>query len=318
MGLEPQDRFARVDDVRLHWVELGTPTERSPLVLLHGLNDSHRTWRELAPRLARDRLVLAPDLPGHGQSSRPDVSYELQWYARILSHWLEAVRVERADVVGHSFGGGIAQMMLLECAPRIRRLVLVSSGGLGREVSMSLRLATVPMVVDRWGQRFMGVGTRLALKATGDVTSREDAAWLSSMNARSGSARAFARTVRDVIDWRGQRQCFFQRARELPALPPIAVFWGDRDPVIPIAHAEAFARLVEGVSVTRFEGCGHYPHHQKLDAFVDALRAFLDTPHVRAARLADFRNVPKHDGSSGGEVATPVCTHIVRAPPRKL
>ena len=278
-------RCARVEGVRVHWAELGESTDRPPLVLLHGLNDCYRTWRQVAARFARDRRVLTPDLPGHGLSARPDASYELRWYAQVMARWLERAGVERADIVGHSFGGGVAQMMLLECAERIHRLVLVSSGGLGREITVSLRLASVPLVVERLGQRFMGPCTRLALKATGDVISREDVMRLSAINAQSGSARAFARTVRDIIDWRGQRRTFFERAHELPTLPPIAVFWGDRDTVIPFSHAEALAKVVDGVRVTRFEACGHYPHHQEPDAFVDALRHFLDSPDAARARL---------------------------------
>jgi pimeloyl-ACP methyl ester carboxylesterase len=91
--------------------------------------------------------------------------------------------------------------------------------------------------------------------------------------------------VRDIIDWRGQRRTFFQRAGELSALPPIAVFWGDRDTVVPFSHAETLAKSVDGVRVTRFEACGHYPHHERPDAFVDALRDFLDSPDAQAARL---------------------------------
>jgi pimeloyl-ACP methyl ester carboxylesterase len=280
-------RFAVVEGVRLHWAELGASTGRPPLVLLHGLKDCYRTWRQTAPRLARDRRVLMPDLPGHGLSAHPDASYELDWYARIMAHWLDAAGVGQADVVGHSFGGGIAQMMLLACPERIRRLVLVSSGGLGREVAMSLRLMSMPLVVERLGQRFMGPCTRLALKATGGLLSREDLAWLSSMNAQKGSARAFARTVRGIIDWRGQRHTFFQHVDELSALPPIAVFWGDRDPVIPFSHAEALARSVDGVRITRFESCGHYPHHEQPDAFVGALRDFLDASYAPAAHLPE-------------------------------
>jgi pimeloyl-ACP methyl ester carboxylesterase len=278
-------RFARVESLRLHWAELGEPTGLPPLVLLHGLNDCYRTWRQVALRLARDRRVLMPDLPGHGLSGRPDASYELQWYAHAMARWAQVAGVERADVVGHSFGGGVAQAMLLECPERIRRLVLVSSGGLGREITVSLRLASVPLVVERLGQPFMGLCTRLALKATGDVISSVDVARLCTMNAQAGSARAFARTVRDIIDWRGQRRTFFQRAAELPALPPLAVFWGDRDEVIPISHALALVDSVDGVHLTRFEACGHYLHHQKPELFVEALRDFLDAPGVRAACL---------------------------------
>jgi pimeloyl-ACP methyl ester carboxylesterase len=301
-------RFARVENVRLHWAELGPSTAKPPLVLLHGLSDSHRAWKRLVPRLARDRRVLVPDLPGHGLSSRPDASYELRWYAQVLARWLDVAGVGRADVVGHSFGGGVAQMMLLECPGRIRRLALVSSGGLGREITMSLRLASLPLVVEHLGQPFMGVFTRFAVFATGDAQSREDATRLRAMNAQPGSARAFARTVRDIIDWRGQRQTFIQRAHELSDLPPIAVFWGDRDTVIPFAHAEALARAVDGVRVTRFEACGHYPHHDRPDDFCEGLREFLDSPHVRAARLRHEAPVlvrePRFDERAPRPVAT--------------
>jgi pimeloyl-ACP methyl ester carboxylesterase len=298
-----QYRFADVDGVRVHWAELGESTEKPPLVFLHGLSDCHRSWLRLAPRLARDRRVLVPDLPGHGLSGRPDASYELGWYAHVLGHWLDTVGIDRADVVGHSFGGGVAQMMLLECPGRIRRLALVSSGGLGREIAALLRLAgSMPLVVERLGQPFMGLFTRLARKATGSLHSSEDVAQLSAMNAQSGSARAFARTVRDIIDWRGQRRSFFERADELSALPPIAVFWGDRDAVIPFSHAEALASAVDGVRLTRFASCGHYPHHEKPDDFVDGLREFLDATGVRAARL---RRAAEAHGSGIRRAAIP-------------
>jgi pimeloyl-ACP methyl ester carboxylesterase len=258
-------------------------------VLLHGLNDCYRTWTPLVPRLARGRRVLLPDLPGHGLSGRPDASYELRWYARTMTRWLEARGLESVDVVGHSFGGGVAQMMLLEAGRRIRRIILVGSGGLGREISFALRLASIPHVVERFGQPFMGLGTALALMAAGGAFSKKDVATLRVYNSQIGSARAFARTVRDIIDWRGQRQNFIERPREL-TLPPIAVFWGDRDAVIPIAHGRALARSMEGVKLTVFERCGHYLHRQQPDAFVSAVARFLDDPTVVAPRPATSVN----------------------------
>jgi pimeloyl-ACP methyl ester carboxylesterase len=267
--------FVHVEGVRVHWTELGQSTENPPLILLHGLNDCGRTWRHVAPRLSRDRRVVMPDLPGHGLSGRPDASYAPRWYGRIAAQWLAAAGLERADVVGHSFGGGVAQTMLLECPERLHRLVLVSSGGLGRGIAFPLRLASIPLAVELLGQPFMGPCTRLALRATGDVRTGEELARLCVMNAQRGSARAFARTVRHVIDWRGQRLSFFEHAHEMSVLPPIAIFWGDRDRIIPFSHAEALAEFLEGVRITRFKGCGHYLHHEKPDAFVAALRDVL-------------------------------------------
>src|SRR5450432_468477 len=272
--------FASVEGVRLHWVELGEASERTPVVLLHGLNDSYLTWKRVAPALAVDRRVLVPDLPGYGLSERPDASYELRWHAQIIARWLDSLGLERVDVVGHSFGGGVAQVMLLDRHAKIRRLVLVASGGLGRRVTPALRLASIPRVVELFGQRFMALGTRMVLRGSRAGFTKQDVSELSAMNDTPGSARAFARTVRDVIDWRGQRRTFFQRAHEVAELPPIAIFWGDRDAIIPIAQGRAFVDAVEGVVLKQFDGCGHYLHNEQPIVFADAVRAFLDDPTV--------------------------------------
>ncbi|HEY8078612.1 MAG TPA: alpha/beta fold hydrolase [Labilithrix sp.] len=268
-----------VDGVAMHWVEHG---RGRPLVLLHGLGDSHTAWKSVAPALAAGRRVLMPDLPGHGRSSRPNASYELAWHSRIVSRWATAIGLEEIDVVAHSFGGGVAQMMLLEPAPRIRRLVLVAPGGLGPEVNVPLRLASLPFVVETIGQPFMKLGTKLALGFRDD-----DVRELARMNASRGTARAFARTIRGVIDLRGQHRSFYQRGHEIPSLPPIRVLWGEDDPIIPPQHGDRFARTVEGVTVRRFPGCGHYVHRENPHRFVREVRDFLDSHHEPPARYVN-------------------------------
>lgn len=264
---------------------MGDANGAAPILLLHGINDSHLTWRRIAPLLARGRRVLMPDFPGCGLSERPDASYTLEWHAKIVASWMALLHIEHADVVGHSYGGGVAQMLLLECPSRIRTLALVASGGLGREVGFWLRLATIPQVVEHFGQPFMALGTRLALRRACAFFSDNDLAQRSAMNNKRGSARAFSRTVRDVIDWRGQTRHFMQRAHEIAALPPIAVYSGDRDWLIPGDHGVAFAESVVGAVSRRFVGCGHYLHHEQPEAFVSALCEFLDAATVAPLRL---------------------------------
>jgi pimeloyl-ACP methyl ester carboxylesterase len=282
--LEPRHSYASIDGMRLHWAELGDAADTVPVVLLHGMLDAHLTWKVVGAALATDRRVLMPDLPGCGLSERPDASYELGWHAQMIARWIETLGLESVDVVGHSFGGGVAQMLLLERQARIRRMVLVASGGLGRGVGFWLRLATLPRVVELFGQPFMAFGTRRALGGASGM-SEQDIAELSAWNAQGGSARAFARTVRDVIDWRGQSRIFYQRVHEVARLPPVAVFWGDRDAIIPIAHATAFTASVEYVVFKRFDGCGHYLHQERPEAFVTAVREFLDDPSAVSVRL---------------------------------
>lgn len=274
-----------VEGIRLHWADVGEASALPPVVLIHGLNNSHLSWSQVAPLLAADRRVLMPDLPGHGRSERPDAGYALEWYARIIARWMEAVGLERADIVGHSFGGGIAQMLLLACPQRVRRLVLVAAGGLGKGVGWWLRLASLPGVVEYLGQPFMAIGTHLALSSARDGVTRRDIRDLSRLNARAGSARAFARSVRDVVSWRGQRRNFRDRAREIEKLPPMLVLWGDRDGLIPIEQGRAFAESLEGAVFRTFPGSGHYLHNERPEEFVRVVRAFLDDPEAPATRL---------------------------------
>jgi pimeloyl-ACP methyl ester carboxylesterase len=292
LAAEPRHFRRTVEGVLLHWVEFGhasrKPFGNTTVVLLHGLNDSHLTWRQIAPELARNRRVLVLDLPGHGHSDRPDAGYELAWYAQIVAGWIEALGLgprERVDIVGHSFGGGIALMLLEVCRPRIRRLVLAAPGGLGKEILFLLRLASIPGVVECFGQPFMALGTRLALRRSRDKLPFGHIAELSAMNARRGTARAFARTVRGLVDWRGQRHSFYRHAHEIADLPPIAVLWGDQDAVLPIAHGKALVQGMEGVKFTELTGCGHYLHHDDSKSFLKGVREALDALSWPAVRV---------------------------------
>ena len=278
-----------IDGVQLHWVEYGSPGLRPPVVLLHGLNDSHLTWGQLAPELARDRRVLVLDLPGHGLSDRPDAGYELAWYARLVADWMAALELTQVDVVGHSLGGGIALVLLRLCRPRIRRLVLAAPGGLGPEISFLLRLATLARIVEFLGQPFMALGTWLALRRLRAKLPPGYISGLSAMNGRRGSARAFARTARDLVNWRGQRHSFLLHAHEVDDLPPITVLWGDRDAVVPVAHGRAFARRIEGARFQELAGCGHYLHHDDRHAFLQAVRGALDETSWPPMRLVGAR-----------------------------
>jgi pimeloyl-ACP methyl ester carboxylesterase len=275
---------ARVGEVDLHWAEVGSGR---PLVLLHGLCDSHRTWFPVAPALARTHRVLMLDLAGHGESSRPDASYTLEWHANLVGAWLEQLGLDEVDLVGHSYGGGVAQWMLLEHRKRVRRLGLEAAGGLGREVGAALRWASFPFFVERFGQPFMSFGTTRALNAAGGAFSEEEITILAQFNARPGTARAFSRSVRDVINGWGQHRHFLDRARDAPSLPPIAIFWGDDDTLIPVAHGVEAASLLEGATLTRFPGVGHFPHRQEPARYVQALEAFLDAPRLAGARLRE-------------------------------
>jgi pimeloyl-ACP methyl ester carboxylesterase len=278
----PLHESSTIDGIELHWAEVG---EGRPLVLLHGLSDSHRTWHRVAREMSCKRRVLMLDLPGHGLSGRPDASYQLDWHADVVGAWMDHLGLDDVDFVGHSFGGGVAQFLLLSHAERIRRLCLVASGGLGREVSLGLRLLSLPGA-EYVVQPFLGVGTSIVLtRLSGRGFSAADCHWQARVNSTPGSARALVRTVRGVIDLGGQHRQFLDRAHEVERLPAIAMFWGEHDDILPVAHGRRVVDAMEGVELTTFADCGHFPHLQQPEQFLASLSAFLFDEHVQRARV---------------------------------
>jgi pimeloyl-ACP methyl ester carboxylesterase len=288
MNILGSGHTTQVRGTHVAWGEMG---DGYPLVLLHGLADSHRTWRRAAPLLAKRFRVLMPDLTGFGYSGRPDVPYTLTWHAGVISDWMGAIGVEKAHFCGHSYGGGIAEWMLLEYRNRVDRLALVSAGGLGREVTIGLRLASVPM----FGRRLSPFVLRFVAPAVlqlspgmfGHMEPWEIATYL-QWNSIPGTARAFQRTVEGVINFFGQYLQMTQRADEICEMPPIALFWGDRDIVIPVEHAREILKFSENIALKTYRRCGHYPHLDVPEIFVKDLAGFLEDPDRRPAVI----NVP--------------------------
>jgi pimeloyl-ACP methyl ester carboxylesterase len=270
--------------VELNWSERGAG---SSIVVLHGLADSERTWWPVMAELGKSHRVFGLDLPGCGLSARPDASYRLDWQARVVASWLDYVGITSCDVVAHSYGGGLALWLLLYRPAVIRRMALVAPGGLGEEVAIELRLAALPFIVERAGQPWMRSVTRLQTWLNGRSLSPSQRRRLYQVNTTPGTARAFARTVRDVISWRGQTRHILDRVREIRDLPAIALFWGENDRIIPIRHGEALCSTLENCTLERFPGAGHFLHWEDPRALAAALLRYLESPALPRARLRE-------------------------------
>ncbi|HEX9697319.1 MAG TPA: alpha/beta fold hydrolase [Actinomycetota bacterium] len=275
----------------------------SAIVLIHGMAGSSETWEPVMPSLAACGTIIAPDLPGHGASAKPQGDYSLGALAAGIRDLLVTLGHDRATVVGHSLGGGVAMQFAYQFPERTQRLVLVSSGGLGREVSRLLRALALPgseyVLAAACAPRIRGAGTavqgwlgKLGLRpvpAASDV-------WRSYVSLGDPDARAsFIHTLRAVIDVGGQRVSARDRLY-LTAEMPAMIVWGDRDPFIPVAHAHAAHDAMPGSRLEIFGGAGHYPHCDDPEAFASLVSNFIaSTPpaDLDAGQVRDrMGNVP--------------------------
>lgn len=251
------------------------------LLLIHGMAGSSGTWEDVMPGLADDFSVLAPDLIGHGESAKPRGDYSLGAFASGLRDLLAELDIGPVTVVGHSLGGGVAMQLAYQHPEVVDRLVLVSSGGLGREVSWLLRLLTVPgaeylmplffpkLVLDR------GNALGHALHDRGWRLPNVRAMWHSYASLGQADNRmAFGRTLRAVLDPGGQTVNATDRLHLMAALPTLIV-WGERDGIIPVEHAYAAHEAIPHSRLEIFDGCGHFPHVEEPARLVDVIRDFV-------------------------------------------
>ena len=277
-------RQHRVQHVTVHghrraYVKLGSGPA---LLLLHGLGCTHRTWLPVLDSLARRYTVIAPDLLGHGESDKPRADYSVGGFANGMRDLLTVLGIDRATVVGHSFGGGVAMQFAYQFPERTERLVLVGSGGLGTEVSAAIRAITttgfyqVMGLLTMPGLRQVGTAGLRALSRTGLKEFRDfDEVAEIYLSFRDPAARAAIRhVVRAVVDWQGQIVTMTDRAYLTDAMP-MCVIWGDQDRVIPVSHATHAAGLAPKARIEIVPNAGHFPHKDHPERFVKILNDFV-------------------------------------------
>jgi pimeloyl-ACP methyl ester carboxylesterase len=271
-------------DLHGHQVVYRIAGSGPPVVLVHGMVNSSRHWQAVAKRLATRYTVIAPDLVGHGDSATPRGDYSLGAHASGVRDLLTALGHEHVTVIGHSLGGGIAMQFAYQFPERCQRLVLVSSGGLGREVHLLLRAAALPgadyvlpMITSthvlRVGRGLGGLLRRARLAPDGDLDLL--AQGFTSLD-NAGSRQAFLHTVRAVVDTGGQRVSAHDRLALAELLPSLIV-WGRRDSVIPVAHGVAAHQAMPGSHLEIFPDAGHMPHDADPERFAAVLTDFCDT-----------------------------------------
>jgi pimeloyl-ACP methyl ester carboxylesterase len=265
------------------------------ILLIHGMAGSSDAWRELIPRLAKNYRVVAPDLLGHGQSVKPRGDYSLGAFAVSLRDLLDELGIAQATIVGHSLGGGVAMQFLYQHPDYCERLILISSGGLGSDVGFILRLLSAP------GAEFLlpiiapspvlKAGNKIGswFTASGMRNPRASEIWRAYSSFSDRPTRdAFLRTLRSVVDYRGQAVSALNKLHVRAELPTLAI-WGEDDQIIPVEHGHAAMAARPGGRLEVLPGVGHFAH--------------VEAPNEVAEIIDDFMRSTKHD--TGVDVVIP-------------
>ena len=275
---EPKPRAVEVHGRQMNFIEAGSGPV---LLLIHGMAGTCANWESVIEPLAINHTVIAPDFPGHGASAPGGGDYSLGALASAMRDLMPTLEHERATLVGHSLGGGVAMQFTYQFPEMVERLVLVSSGGLGPDVSPILRAAALPGA-ELFISATAGVGSRVGsivgrglglvgLRPNTDVAEvTRGYATLTDPDRR----KAFVATLRSVVGMEGQRVGALDKLYLAEALP-LLILWGENDPIIPVEHArEAHAQLPDS-RLEIFEDTGHVPQLERPGRFIAALERFL-------------------------------------------
>ncbi|MGF2943751.1 alpha/beta fold hydrolase [Mycobacterium sp. Lab-001] len=279
------------------------------VLLVHGIGDNSTTWNTVQAKLAQRFTVIAPDLLGHGQSDKPRADYSIAAYANGIRDLLSVLDIERVTIIGHSLGGGVAMQFAYQFPHLVERLILVAAGGVTKDVNLVLRCASLPMgsealallrlplvlpavqVVGRvLGAAFGNTGLGRDLPSVLRI--------LDDLPEPTASA-AFSRTLRAVVDWRGQIVTMLDRCYLTEAIP-VQIIWGAKDVVVPVRHARMAHAAMPGSRLEIFEGSGHFTFHDDPARFIDVVQHFIDTTEPGEYDQAALRQLLR---SGGGEKA---------------
>jgi pimeloyl-ACP methyl ester carboxylesterase len=274
-------KFLELHGDRVAYRDAGDGAEA--LLLIHGMAGSSETWRAVIPQLSKNYRVVAPDLLGHGQSAKPRGDYSLGAFAVWLRDLLDELGISRATIVGQSLGGGVAMQFVYQHPDYCQRLILISSGGLGPDVGWTLRLLSAPgaeLILPVIAPRpVLTVGNKLRtwFGAAGIQSPRGAELWNAYSSLSDAETRqAFLRTLRSVVDYRGQAVSALNRLHMAAELPTMAI-WGDQDRIIPVDHAYAAQAARPESRLEVLEGVGHFPHVERPSEVADLIEDFIKT-----------------------------------------
>jgi pimeloyl-ACP methyl ester carboxylesterase len=272
-----QDQYINAGNVKTRYWEIGDTG--SAIILIHGLGASAEVWWQNIDSLAQDHRVLIPDLPGFGYSEQPHTEFSPFDYVQFLDDFMRALHIEKATVIGHSLGGGIALLHALQFPQKVEKLVLADCAGLGKEVVWTLRLMSLPVIGEilTYPTRIgVTIFFRLAVRNAAVITRDFIDTYYRIFNQR-GFQRFLLKMTRMLVDIRGGKMEIIAPVMEnLHKIKcPAMIIWGYNDRVFPLKHAYYGKDKMANARLHIMDRCGHVPNLEKPEEFNKVVLDFL-------------------------------------------
>ena len=273
----PEDRYIQVGDIRTRYWTLGDAP--STAILVHGLGGYLENWLDNIAALAQVRRVYALDLAGFGRSDKPKVEYTIQYLAEFVRDFMGVQDIHQATLIGESMGGAIALQFALQYPQMVDKLVLADSAGLGKEVSIYLRIMTLPVLGNVFSRPSREGSAQLMKEIFYDSNLITDK-WVDEdyeMSSLPGAQRSLLNVLRTSCNIWGIKSEVYQpilnRLGEIEV--PTMVIWGAQDRILPVAHAHQAAKRLPDARLHIFDPCGHLPNIERADEFNTLVLDFL-------------------------------------------
>ncbi|MBB3606178.1 pimeloyl-ACP methyl ester carboxylesterase [Mycolicibacterium sp. BK556] len=272
--------FIEVDGRRTRIRVDGDP-DNPPVLLVHGIGRSMEDWAPQYEQLARSYRTIAVDVPGFGFSERTREAITLPALARGVTETLDTLGETRpVHVVGNSLGGAIAQRLLADQPERVASLALINSAGFGSEVTLLLRMLTMPVLgpmSTRKPNRMSAVLFERAIHADKAVATKERIDHAHAVGSQPGAGAVMREAALALGTPRGVKP---QWRRELAAAVartprPTLIMWGTQDRILPAHHIDEAMRVYPHAEVHLLNGVGHMPQIECPKRFADLLLPFL-------------------------------------------
>jgi 4,5:9,10-diseco-3-hydroxy-5,9,17-trioxoandrosta-1(10),2-diene-4-oate hydrolase len=277
----PQERYIKIGSINTRFLAEG---EGSPVILVHGLGGSASGWLPSFGAIAARHRVYAMDLVGHGRTGQPDSgSLNAADMTGFVKDFMAEFKIERAHIVGHSMGGAISLQIAIDFPERVNKLVLVDSVGLGKEISILLRILSLPLVGEWLAaqdfkhniKKYAAAVRKSAQNAT--YITDELIENLYQVERNPEQAVPLLKVLRLAANWTGQKKSVYGPIlQRLPSIRnPTLVIWGRQDATIPLAHGELAAQTLPNARLEVIDHCGHIPMFEQPEIFNQLVLDFL-------------------------------------------